>query len=548
MAARGGGLRGRYRRTAASSYVDETLFGESGAPRPALEASKHGAAARGGGTLSRGELLAMSGATAVGAGGRGGGERGRGGAALVVSHGEMARIRGLAGSGAASEERKEEGEERALRAAERKARILAFEKVRESKVPLSALAQEEEEAKERARVLYAHEQDEAMDDVKRLNSMVAYAKMAQIRDRQLAEKAALRAAERESERVQDLAVELARLERVKETQEREAAQRAGQRDARRGIEAQLSERAAAREQARAARVREAEEARQAAVRAREEELAKRAADAEKAAVLRRETAAANAEAAQARLRARAAELAEDARLDEVRAEMDRELVRREIAHEVDRARREELEFRMRGAVQKFNDDREAIDQLRAQRACEAGQRAERERELDRARKRAQAEADLKVSRAEQEELRRLRQAMELEREKAEFDANQRARADWMQTERDAAAARRAADVAHRDALFDEVGRRETRRRADFLATKGEGKDDIAQRDRDVAKLKHIRDEKIRQLVEAGVHPKYTADLHRYNPMDAILKDYKLGRAQRDKSPAAAASSPSAPKK
>jgi hypothetical protein len=540
MAGRGGGgVHGRYRRTAATSYVDETLFGESGAPRPAVEASQHGKAARAGATLSRGDLLALSGATAVGAGAEG---RGRGATALVVSSGELARMRGPGARAGSSEEAKEEVEERAKRAADRKARILAFERVRESKVPLSALQQEEEEAKERARILYAHQQDEALDDVKRLNSMVAYAKMAQIRDRQLAEKRARAEAAAEEERVRDLEVELARLEKVKVTHEREEAQRRGQREARKGIEEQLDERARAREEARAQRVREAAEAQAAAEQARAEELAKRHKDAEAAAELRRETVEANAAAAEARRRKRQEELDEDARLDAVRADMDRELVRREVAREVERARREEMEFRLRGAVQKFQDDREAIDQLRAQRAFEAGQRAERERELERARKRAEAEDELRAARAQQEELRRLRQAMELEREKDEFDANQAARTQWMRAEHDAKEAVRARDVAHRDALFHDVEVRAAARKAAADATRGEGKDDIQLRDAAVAKLKHIRDEKIRQLVDAGVDPKYTADLRRYNPMQVILKDYKLGRAPRDKhaaSPAAA---------
>jgi len=107
--------------------------------------------------------------------------------------------------------------------AARKERMKQLEARRIASMPLSELEQEEAEDAERERIRNRFLDQEAMDEVKKMSSLVAYAKTASIRERQLKEKKLRAERELEEETIRDLEVEIARMEQMKLWQERESA-------------------------------------------------------------------------------------------------------------------------------------------------------------------------------------------------------------------------------------------------------------------------------------------------------------------------------------
>jgi hypothetical protein len=168
------------------------------------------------------------------------------------------------------------------------------------------------------------------------------------------------------------------------------------------------------------------------------------------------------------------------------------------------------------------------DELRARRAFEAGQRAERQRALDRARKEAAALEELRRARLAQLEDRQRRLAEEIEVDKAEYNRAIAVQQQWVEAERQSAEAQRTANREHVAALLRQKQEMEAAKKADFEALREEGARERAAQEANLARLRAIREQKVQELLALGVEPAYTVQLQRYDPMAAISRDYARG--------------------
>lgn len=410
----------------------------------------------------------------------------------------------------------------------RKAKIRALEQQRLAQVPKTVLEMEEEA--ERARLVrYAERQrDEELDDVKAMNSMQDYAVTVTIRNRQLQEKKDRAAAEKQAERVLDIETEVARLEQVARVHEREAALRAESERLAADVRRQMEERLAEKQ-------RQLEDLKRQASAAVEEMRLAEAAEAAKAeaerlrkAEMLSEVLIANTQSIESKKAARAADLAEWRKAQEAQAAIDARKAALEDEKERARKERDAMLTRMRGDVGKVNDDRAAQDELRARRAFEAGQRAERQRALDRARKEAEALEELRKARLAQLEDRQRRLAEEIEVDKAEYSRAMAVQRQWVESERAATDALRSANRDHVAALLRQKEEAEAAKKAEFEARRVEGARDRAAQEANLERLRKIREQKVQELLQLGVEPAYTVQLQKYDPMAAITRDYTRG--------------------
>lgn len=410
----------------------------------------------------------------------------------------------------------------------RKEKIRGLEEHRLAHVPKTALELEEEAERERRRAMAAHAVEEAQDDAKAMRAIQEYALTVSVRDRQLAERKALSAAAAGDEKMRDIETEIQRLEEMKRVHAIEVKRRAAAVAAAGDVRAQLSERIEAKQAALAA-LREEGAALVAEMKAADEEYKRKwESDRMAAKSLLGEVLAANEEHLALKAARKEAEVAEDRRLEALRLEMDAKKAAEEAERERQRKIREEAMFKVRGEVQKAQDTRAAVDELRAKRAFEAGQRAERARELERARKQKAAADVLRASRIEQLEAKQRRMAEEIEVDKAEFERAIEVQRTWLAAEREAQATRAAANREHVRSLLTQKQEKEAARAAATIKTREEGAKERAEADAKLARLQAMRDAKIAELLEMGVDPKYTVELARYDPAYAIKADYKLG--------------------
>jgi hypothetical protein len=478
------------------SEVDLSLFGpsKSGAKARAAAAPQAAAAAAAAGQAAAPLCLAASEVTAL--------RRG-----ALLGDGEARRAAAEAASLAA---------ERHALAEERKERIRGMEAHRLANVPKSQLEQEEEEEKRARRALALALQEERTDAMKSMNSMLNSAITVSIRDRQVAERAAQRAAAATEARLLDLRAEVEAME----AQQRSDAAAASARE-----HTKVQQRALAEQLAAAlSRKRAALEAAQAEDRERKAgmaaalaaETAGKAADKARRAAQLQDFKAHNDAAVAARAGARAAELAAERRADEEAAALAQKREAQLAAAEAARAEKERVLALTAGAVTRLVDDRDAKEELRARRALEAAARREREAELGRARARAAAEADLAASRAAMAQAKAALAAGLIEEEREEYLRAASAQEEWLARDRAAGAARAAANA---QLLADLSAQVEAKKEAVRARRAGEAAEEAARAAaaaEQVAFLKGIRDRKVAEVQALGVDARWTTQLAGYN--------------------------------
>lgn len=392
--------------------------------------------------------------------------------------------------------------------------------------------------------------------------MQDYAVTVTIRDRQLAEKRERDAAAKAAERLRDIESEVVRLDQVARVHEKEAALRVEAERSAGEVRAQMAARLADKQRA-------LDDLRRQAAAAVEEMRAAAAADkarAEAERIRKAELLAgvveSNAAAIAAREAARAADEEEWRRALAAQAQIDA----RRAAHEDERERarkaREAQLAAVRGDVRKANDERAAQvralsprsqthapftatpsltqDELRAKRAFEAGQRAERERALERARKEAKALEELRAARLQQLEDQQRRLAEEIEVDKAEYARAMAVQEQWVASERAASDARWQANREHVSALLRQKDEAEAAKKAAFAALQAEGARERAAQAAQLERLRAIREQKVAELLALGVDAAYTVQLQKFDPMAAITRDYARGAAKGGKAGAGGA--------
>jgi hypothetical protein len=173
------------------------------------------------------------------------------------------------------------------------------------------------------------------------------------------------------------------------------------------------------------------------------------------------------------------------------------------------------------------DNKGAEDELRARRAFQAGQRAERERDAALAARQAAVTADLRAAAVALIAEKQQRLAEEVELDKAEFARARAVQEEWVAAEAASAAARRAADRGHTLALAAQKEETERARRAEVASAGREGAAARAALEAELARLSALRDARVAELRAAGLP--VPGSLAAYDPADAIKHDYKRGR-------------------
>jgi hypothetical protein len=487
--------------------VDRSLFGETAAAK-AFKAK----------TYSDGVTYAPA---AAAASSRRAAEEAAGSAPLLLSAGQLAAMARAAtlGDGEAQRARAAAAAaaaERTAVAEARKERIRALEGERLKAVPLSQLQQEEEDEKARRRLLAAALREEATDDMKMMNSILNSAITVALRDRQLEERQAKAAADRDAERMRELDAEVRVLREQQRADAEAAAARAKVQLQQRELAEQLGDAVGRKAAAAAREAREgaAQKARMAAALAAEE-AGKAAAKAKRAEQVK-DFAKYNDEAVLARKARREAELAADARAD---AEALALAAKKAALLEEEEAKRKEKERLLHLAaanVTKILDNRAQVDELRARRAQERDAREARARELARERAAAAAQAELAATRAGMLEAKQALMASMIEEEKEEFDRAGRAQDEWLAAEREKDGARAAKNAALLRDLSAQVREREAavrERRAREAKEEDERQAAVAAQS---AFLRSIRDKKVLELKGLGVDPRWATALQSYD--------------------------------
>jgi len=488
-----------------ATEVDRSLFGDTAAaksfksktyadgvtykPRAAApSASSRAAADAAPGMLSAAELTAMA-------------------RAATLGDGEAQRARAAAAAAAA---------ERTAIAEARKERIRSLEAARLEAVPLSQLQQEEEDEKARRRLLAAALREEATDDMKMMNSILNSAITVAVRDRQLEERKAKLAADRDAERMRELDAEVRVLREQRAADAEAAAAKAGIKVQQKELADQLAHAVGrkrdAAEKARREELEQKERMRDAVAR---EEAAKAAAKAKRAEDLK-DFAKYNDAAVLARKARRQAELDADARADAEALALDAKKAAQLEEEEAKRKEKERLLHLAATNVTKILDNRAQVDELRARRAQEREAREARDKELARARARADAEAELALTRAAMLGAKQAHMASMIEEEKEEFDRAGRAQDEWLAAERAKDEERAAKNAALLRDLSAQMREREDAVRVRRAREAKEEDDRQAAVAAQSAFLRGIRDKKVLELKGLGVDPRWASALQSYD--------------------------------
>ena len=413
-------------------------------------------------------------------------------------------------------------------AVKRKNKIKSLEAARVANIPKSALELEEEAEREHKREMLRTRNANAMEEAKHMANMVEFARVVRARDVQLTEKATAQALDKLREASADADMERVRLQYLAAAAARVEEKRIETKRVAVSIRAQVAERAAARQDAttvlRAEGKAAAEEMQAALERVTETRAAARRAQAEELAVVL----AANEASIAARAQMREAEAAENARLARVQAEMAAKKAAEDDERTAVARARDAAAFKVRGQVQKLQDNRGELDELRANRAFEDGQRAERLRIAQRHEREVAMRADLRASRTELLALKQARMASEIESEKAEFERALAVQAAWLAVERSASEAKRGAEHRHVLELADMMRVKEKSKQLDAAALRAEGEEHKHAAAARADILVGIRASLVSELRSEGL--RVSPQLTSYAP-DALVKaDYKLGKA------------------
>eukprot|EP00455_Lapot_gusevi_P038192 TRINITY_DN4278_c0_g1_i1.p1 TRINITY_DN4278_c0_g1~~TRINITY_DN4278_c0_g1_i1.p1 ORF type:complete len:528 (-),score=158.40 TRINITY_DN4278_c0_g1_i1:504-2030(-) len=439
--------------------------------------------------------------------------------AVVISAADLHALKSGATIMSRDELRRQKQEQEAQRAEKsaiaraRKEKILKLEEERKQRE--SSVGEFEHEARETRSNLVNNAnraQDEQMDDVKHMNQMMLYARCVTIRDAQLQEKRQLAREREEEEKRLNALMEVERIEALRAAEERERARQIEQKRGASIIVQQMDEREKDRirqlelkEQESAlmlARIKELE-------RKDEEEKARKVVEGKK---LLQEIVRANETQTFEKQRRKQFDMEEDRRI----AAYLREKERREQEYEENQRRLKadkELEIaRLRAAQEKARDQQAELDALRAKRAQEAGERKWRAQEREAAEKRAKMQEDMARAREQQRMEKELKMAEQARQERMIFERIISVQRDQEENERRKFDEEKAVRVAHRQEIQGQMAEHEAARTAARLARFEEGKQLKAKQVEEKRRLEDIKQQKLEQLIRAGVPEKYQAEL------------------------------------
>lgn len=414
--------------------------------------------------------------------------------------------------------------ERRRIAEERKQKMMRFDNDRREKGYADAQSIDELEkaaAKQADLQAARRKQDENIDEVKRMNQVMLYAKCVTVRDAQVLEKKAITSEKSEDERRVDMAMELERLKALRMYEEREVKRIEDRKKGAAVICAQIEEREQERLRKLELKQQEQEAMLRHIERMREEDLKETLKKKEASRRLMEDVALANAE--QIRLKTRQHEMEQEEERQITEYIREKQLREQSAVEEQIRikAEKEKEIARLRSLQEKAQDKQAEMDALRARRAQEAYDREWRTKEreaqvrqvvinddLGRARERQKLEKENMLrdqARFEKEEFERVisvqKSAEESERQKQILEKELRDR--------------NASEIKKQITDIEE-NRRKSRR--DFLEEGNKLKTEKRERD---ATIESIRNRKLDELERLEVPKQYRSELLKKRPTEPL---------------------------
>jgi hypothetical protein len=414
--------------------------------------------------------------------------------------------------------------ERRQIAEERKRKMMAFDNDRREKGYADAASMEElEKAAAKAAELQAarRKQDENIDEVKRMNQVMLYAKCVTVRDAQVLEKKAIKAEKSEEERRVDMAMELERLKALRMYEEREVKRIEDRKKGAAVICAQIEEREQERLRKLELKQQEQEAMLRHIERMREEDLKETLKKKDASRRLMEDVALANAE--QIRLKSRQHEMEQEE--ERQIAEYIREKQLREQAQVEEqiklKAEKEKEIARLRSLQEKAQDKQAEMDALRARRAQEAYDREWRTKEREASVRQQAINEDLSKAREQQkvEKENMLRDQARFEKEEFErVIAVQKSAEEQerLRQIRDKDLRERNAAEIKKQIVDIEENRRKARR--DFLEEGNKLKTEKRERD---STIEAIRNRKLEELERLEVPKQYRSELLKKRPTEPL---------------------------
>lgn len=370
--------------------------------------------------------------------------------------------------------------------------------------------------------------EERMDEVKKLNQMADYAKTVTIRELQMKDRMMREQKERDIEHQLDLELEIQRLKEVDKCEEADRIREEKNRLGGKELRAQMADRERRRELAKQRdhmeEMKVVEKYKQEEIDAKNRELEKRR--------IQRET-----------LIQVLSENRENEKLKAELIERDRELDRKLLQYALDeaeaqrqkdledkaKARAREMEIaKLRAQQEKFMDEKAALDELRAKRAMEAKEREERAREIREAEKKVNDRKMLLEAYEDEIRAKQEKQAKEIEFRRIEYENS---RAQYDDAMREAAEERRmriAKNHYNLSKLQEQMAENEQKRGQENWERIHAADNSNEEYEEHLAEIEAIKQRKIRELEEAGIEPKYLAEIKKYDARSILLKDYQRG--------------------
>jgi hypothetical protein len=440
---------------------------------------------------------------------------------IVISWKELQGIRNSATLGRSKDKIHKENaaskqkDDRLARAQRRKEKMIKMETNNKNVSRLTEGEKEKKKADRRTLSAAQTVMDEDMDDVKHMNQIMLYAKVATIRDAQIAEKKERLARERAEEIAADLEREAQRVALLRAESEKQQRRRTESRNSAAEITKQINERKQKRLREQELQAQEAqamlETVRLVEQKQEEERLEKLA----KGRKRLEDVMLANNAQAREKLRRKQEELEEELKI----AEYLRQKELREAAEDGEKEHLKAIKdkeiARMRGIQERAIDNRGKLDELRARRYQEEKDREWRRKELAEAQKKKDLIRDMQAARQSQRsEKSRMMAEQALSEREEYFKALEWSKAQ-RQLDSQARDHKKKTQETFREDLQDQIRQHELekeRARSRFLA-EGQGNNGMTE-DEERYRLERIRQQKLRELEAAGVPVKYQNELRR----------------------------------
>jgi hypothetical protein len=411
-------------------------------------------------------------------------------------------------------QRQMEKEERVTQAAERKKHFAELDEVRKGNEELNDL---EEEAKkeneyllEKARLAKIEQEDK----VKKLNELILDAKVHAIRDLQVKEKDEIKVDEEEEDKRLDVIMEVHRLEGIKHAerveQEKAIQRRAGAREILSQIKSNTESRLLEEEKKNA----EAQALVDYMEKLQDEDVAELMEKKMAQIKLKSEVDEINRVAQIQRERRTEQEKIQDLKV----LEYNRLKAEREAAYEIEQEKAriaKEVEIqRLRSLQERAQDHQAERDALRAKRNQEENEREWRRKEKQEQMKKIKIAEEMKVAREDQIKHKLHFQAIQAQRERAEFQRVLAAQKGEIEKEKEEKVLKKVALDNHSQQLRKQINAREYNRIEERRGFFEESERLTQEHEEHERKLKMVIDKKLSELRQAGIEEKYISEVVR----------------------------------